>query len=184
MGEFSLPPPPPSNSPPSVSYINMISSSMILIDPWVVPCETDIQIFGDRMLLSLIEQYYEAIYSACASHTFSLINFVDWSLNYGTPSDPLSYIFSTNQGIMEIIMLDDTSWDEHHDRSSLTDSIEDNISGLYMPNFFEPSMNFISIHEINFEKNLSNIEEKYPLNISVILGIVENIHIGASCSSF
>ena len=134
MGTFSLPPPPPSNSPPSVVYINMISSSTILFDSCIVPSETDIQSFGDQMLLIPIEKFYEAIYSDCVTHTFSSINWVDRSLDYGIPYDPFSCIFSTDESIMEIMMLEDMPWDRHHHCSSLPDSIEDNLGGLYLPN--------------------------------------------------
>jgi hypothetical protein len=71
MGTFSLPPPLLPDNSSSVAYINMISSSTILADPWIVPDETNIQSFGDRMPLSPIELDYEAIYSACvASYLF------------------------------------------------------------------------------------------------------------------
>ena len=55
MGMFSLPSPPPCNSPYSVADINIISSSTILVDPWIERDETNIQIFGNWMSLSPIE---------------------------------------------------------------------------------------------------------------------------------
>lgn len=70
MGTFLLPSPSILSSSPLVAYINMISSSTIVTDPWIVSDETNIKSFGDRMLLSPIEKYYEAIYLACATHNF------------------------------------------------------------------------------------------------------------------
>lgn len=161
----------------------MISSSMILANPWIVPDETDIKIFGDRMRLSPIEQDHETIYSACPAHTFSLINWIDQSLDYGTPSYPFSCTFFTDKGIMEIMVSNNASWNEHHHHSSFPNTIEDNLSGVYLPDFVKPFTNYVSIHEIECEKNILNIEETIPLDISIKLGMVENLYIGASCSS-
>lgn len=65
------------------------------------------------------------------------------------PSDPFSHIVSTDQSIMEIMMSDNAPWDEHHHHSSFQNTIEDNLSGVYLPNFLEPFTNFIAIHEID-----------------------------------
>ena len=65
------------------------------------------------------------------------------------------------------------SWDKHHHHSFLPNHIEDNLSDVYLPNFSEPFVNFVSIHEVDFEKNLSNIKETIPLNISIKPRIVE-----------
>lgn len=77
MGTFFLPPPTLPDSAPLVSYINMISSSTITTNPWIVPDETNINIFGDRMLLSPIKIDYKAIYSACATYS-DLTFMINW----------------------------------------------------------------------------------------------------------
>ena len=38
------------------------------------------------------------------------------------------------------------------------------------------------MHEVFSEGNLSNITQTVPINISVKPGIVENIHVGVTCS--
>lgn len=43
-------------------------------------------------------------------------------------------------------------------------------------------MSSFYFHEVNSKNNISNIIEIIPLDISVKLGIVESLHIGASCS--
>lgn len=68
---------------------------------------------------------------------------------------------------MEIMMPDDASWDDNHHRSSMSDTFEDNLSDIYLPNIVQISRNFVSIHEIDYEKNLSNIEEIIPLDILI-----------------
>lgn len=129
MGKFSLPPPPLPNST-SVSYINMMSSSTILIDPWIVRHETSIKSFGEWIHLSSVDQYYEAIFSNRETHNFSLVNWVDRSMDYGTCSDPLSCTFSTYESIMDIMMSYAMLWDENHHHSSFPDTNEDNLNGV------------------------------------------------------
>jgi hypothetical protein len=62
MGTFLLP---PHDTSPSISQINMISTSNIgtleSYDPWVVPIPTQYDSYGDQMPLSLIELYYQEI---------------------------------------------------------------------------------------------------------------------------
>jgi len=115
----------------------------------------------------------------CGSH-LSSINWVDQSLYYGTSFDSFSGIFPTDESIIEIIIPDDASWDDHHNHSSLPYFIEDNLSDVYLPNIVKSITNFVSIHEVDSEKNLSSIEETIPLDISVKIGIIENLCIGAS----
>lgn len=57
MGKFSLP-------PPNVTSVNMISTSY---DPWIFPSPNQVDYFFDVMLLSPIEQYYQAIFLALAT---------------------------------------------------------------------------------------------------------------------
>ena len=102
------------------------------------------------MYLSSIEQGYEVIYSDFTTLTLSSITSVDQSLDYGIPSDPFSYTFSTDESIKEIMISDDTLWYEHRHHSSFLDTIEDNLSGVYLPNSIELLTNSISIHEIDF----------------------------------
>jgi len=118
------------------------------------------------------------------AYSFSLINWVDRPLDYTISFDPFSHTFTTDESIMEIMMLDDASWDNHHHSSSLPDSIEDNLSDVYQPNIVKCFTNYVSIHKFDSENNISNIEETIPLDIHVKPNIVKNIHIGASFSPF
>jgi len=43
-------------------------------------------------------------------------------------------------------------------------------------------MNFVSIHVVDSEKNLSTIKETIPLDTSIKHNIFDNLHIGASFS--
>ena len=43
-------------------------------------------------------------------------------------------------------------------------------------------MNSLPINAIDFERNFSNIEETISIDILTQPGVVENIHVGVSCS--
>eukprot|EP00253_Pinus_taeda_P026101 PITA_26101 len=58
---------------------------------------------------------------------------------------------------------------------------EDNSSDLHHPSVFEFLTN--TINTVDCERNLSNIEETTAINISTKTDVVENIHVGKSCSS-
>jgi len=60
-----------------------------------------------------------------------------------------------------------------------------------MPSFLEvfvshfpthPIQTLVLVHEVLFEGNMGNITTTMPLDISINPGIVENIHVGVSCS--
>lgn len=80
-------------------------------------------------------------------------------------------------------MSDDSPWNEHYHCSSFLDTIEDNISSVYLHNLFEPFTTHVSIHKIDFENNLLNIKDTIPLDILIKPGIVKNLYIGEFFSS-
>jgi hypothetical protein len=176
MGTFPIPPP-PDILRPSVASINMISAIPhelpVSFDPWIVPDPGDHPRFGDVMPLSPIESAYHAIQSATPS----------------TPSpeelspDPFHVIFPTDEMIMSVMA--DTPWDDGHHRSILF--LEQHTLENYQ-RISTPSTVVVittvpgSTRDVFAEGNLSNISPTIPIDISVKPGIVENVHIGASCS--
>jgi hypothetical protein len=176
MGTFPIPPPDVPRS--SVASINMISTSTQKLptshNPWIVPNPRDHLCYSDEMPLSLVKSAYQAIQSATPS----------------TPSlgelflDPFHVIFSTDEMIMSV--MEDTPWDDGHHHSILF--LEQHTIENYQ-RISTPSTVVVistvpeSAHDVFSEGNLSNISPTIPLDISVKPGIVENVHIGASCSS-
>jgi hypothetical protein len=87
----------------------------------------------------------------------------------------------------EMIMsvMEDTPWDDGHHRSILF--LEQHTIESYQ-RISTPSTVVVistipeSTHDVFSEGNLSNISPTIPLDISIKPGIVENVHIGASCS--
>jgi hypothetical protein len=76
--------------------------------------------------------------------------------------------------------LEETPWDDSHHRSSFflkPETIDTHPDTLVLPGILTNSH-----HDVLSEGNLGNIYATIPIDISVKLGIVENIHIGASCS--
>jgi hypothetical protein len=177
MGTFPIPP--PDIPTPFVASINMISTTVGEIpesyDPWIVPSSDDCLRYGDRMPLSLVELAYQAIQST----TPSPHSLLDMS------PDPFHVVFHTDEMIMTIMSMEDTPWDDGHHRSILflePETIESyqRISDLSTVVTFSPVPE--PIHDVLYEGNLGNISPTIPLDISIKPRVVENVHIGASCS--
>jgi hypothetical protein len=175
MGNFPIPPPDVPHS--SVASINMISTMPhdfpASHDPWIVPDPGDHFCFGDIMPLSPVESAYHTIQSATPSTP---------SLDELSP-DHFCVIFPTDEMIMSI--MEDTPWDDGHHRSILF--LEQHTLENYQRISTSSTVVVISIvpgssHDVFAEGNLSNISPTIPIDISIKPGIVENVHIGASCS--
>jgi hypothetical protein len=178
MGTFLIPP--PDVPPPLVASINMISSSVhntpASSDPWVIPELGDYLRYGDQMPLSLVESAYQAIQSETPSTP---------SLGDSSP-DPFHVIFPTDEMIMSIMSMEDTPWHDGHHRSILF--LEQHTIESYQ--WISTSLTVVvissipeSTHDVLYEGNLSNISPTIPLDISIKPGVVENVHIKASCST-
>jgi hypothetical protein len=127
------------------------------------------------MPLSLVESSYQAI---------QLENPSPPSLGDTSP-DPFHVIFPTDEMIMMAISMEDTPWDDGHHHSILFLEHETIESYRWISNLctvvvisFVPE----STHEVLYEGNLSNISPTVSLDISIKPRVVENVHIGASCS--
>jgi hypothetical protein len=128
------------------------------------------------MPLSPVESAYQAIQLV----TPTPLSFYDSSPHL------FHMIFTTDEMIMLVMSMEDTPWDDGHHRSILfleRDTIKSyqwistlsNIVVIY----FIPE----STHDVLYEWNLSKISPTIPLDISIKPGVVENVHIEASCST-
>jgi hypothetical protein len=123
--------------------------------------------------LSPIESDYQAIQSATL--------FTD-SLDKLSP-DPFRVVFPTDEMIMSV--MEDTPWDDGHHRSILflEQQTLENYQWILTPSTVVVVTTIPgSIRDVFAEGNLSNISPTIPIDISIKPGIVENVHIGASCS--
>lgn len=94
-------------------------------------------------------------------------------------------MFHTDESIGEFLSLDELPWDDLHHRYSFfpeLDRLENDFSSIFTIDYVEESQNPISITSSDSEINLGNISTIVPIDISVKPGIVENIHIGTSCT--
>ena len=99
--------------------------------------------------------------------------------------DPLKDIFPSDEAIVETMSLEELPWSDGHHRSSfmpslgaMSDCLEHFASQVPTP----PLQMQILTHEVLSEGNLSNITQTIPIDIFVKSGIVENIHVGVTCS--
>jgi hypothetical protein len=176
MGTFPIPPPP--NIPsPLVASINMISTMPhelpVSADPWIVPDPRDHVRFGDVMPLSPVESAYQAIQSA---------NRTTSSCEALSP-DPFHVVFPTDKMIMSV--LDDNPWDDghHHSILFLEQQTLENYQRILTPSIVVVITTVPGpTRDVFAEGNLSNISPTIPIDISVKPGIIEDVHIGASCS--
>jgi hypothetical protein len=176
MGTFPIPPPP--NLPrPFIASINMISyvprELPVFADPWIVPDPGDHVRFDNVMPLSPIESAYQAIQSTTPTTS---------SFDELSP-DPFRVIFPTDEMIMSV--LDDTPWDDGHHHSILF--LEQQTLENYQRISTSSTVVVISTvpqstRDVFAEGNLSNISPMIPIDILVKPRIVENVHLGASCS--
>jgi hypothetical protein len=103
-----------------------------------------------------------------SSHSF-------WIISMESP-DPFDNTFPTDESILEVMSLEETPWDDSHHHSFLflePKTIETHPDTLVLPKIFTNSH-----HDVLFEGNLGNISSTIPIDISIKLGITENIHIG------
>jgi hypothetical protein len=92
----------------------------------------------------------------------------------------------TDEMIMTVMSMEDNPWDDGHRRSIIfleRDTIERYqwISTLSIVVVISSILE--STHDGLYEGNLSNISPTIPLDILIKPGVVENVHIGASCST-
>ena len=77
------------------------------------------------------------------------------------------------------MMMEGEPWEDYHHHSH---NIEDYSNELNHPLVFDFLSKSVFINIVDSERNLSNIEETVSVNISTKPNIVENIHVGKSCS--
>jgi hypothetical protein len=172
MGMFMIPP--PDIPPPLVASINMISTSIretpASSNLWIIPKPGDYLHYGDQMPLSLVESSYQAIQST---------NPFTPSLGDSSP-DLFHVIFPTDEMIMSVMSMEDTTWDDVNHCSILF--LEQHTIESYQRISTSSTVFIISsipesTHDVLYEGNLSKISPTITLDISIKPGVVENVHI-------
>ena len=95
----------------------------------------------------------------------SLNVWVDRSLDFGTPSDPFSSVFLTDENILEAMMSEGEPWEDYHHCSHIHDYEENYLSELYHPSIKSLFSNYLPMNAIDSKQNLSNIEETIYIDI-------------------
>ena len=94
-------------------------------------------------------------------------------------------VFHIDESIREFLSMDELPWDDLQHRSSLLpelDRFENDFSSIFTIDYVKEPQNPTSITYLDSETNLVNISTTVPIDISVKPRIIENIHIGASCT--
>ena len=79
---------------------------------------------------------------------------------------------SIDENILEAMMSKGEPWEDYHHRSHLPDYEENNLSELYHLSIKNLFSNSLPINIIDFERNISNIEETISIDISTKSSIV------------
>jgi hypothetical protein len=87
---------------------------------------------------------------------------------------------------MEMVRIEEVSWDDNHHHSSFLpslDDIEEDISSIFPSDTIDSPQSPIITQDTISEGNLGNISFTITIKISIKEGIVENIQLGANYSS-
>ena len=86
---------------------------------------------------------------------------------------------------MEMLSIDDLPWDDNHHRSSFLPLLEEvqDIQSVFPPDVTNASQSPILTQDTFSEGNMGNISTTITIDISVMEGAVENINLGANCTS-
>ena len=98
-------------------------------------------------------------------------------------STTFSELVHTDEQIREILFVDDLPWEDLHHRSSFLpeiDHFENDFSSIFTVDYVKEPHN--PLQHPNSKLNFGNISWTIPIDISIKPGIIENIHIGASCT--
>ena len=158
-----------------------------------MPLESELDSYNDDMPLSPFESAYVAVqsYSDTPSTSTDQMNVIrdeSYSISISTVTsfpDPFQHVFATDEGIREILSVDELPWDDLHHQYYFfpdLDKLENNFSSIFTIDYVKEPQNPTLITHLESETNLGNISTIVPIDISIKPRIIENIHIGASCS--
>ena len=144
------------------------------------------------MPLSPHEKWYERIQAVSDSSgqhdhhvTADAYPLPFWLPEQNRSSDYLSLNLPTDESIMEAMNVAELPWNDGHHRSSFCPDVqfmEDRLTSLISPEITSSPQTPILTHHVLSEGNLANITETRPVDISVKPDIVENIHVGVTCT--
>jgi hypothetical protein len=98
--------------------------------------------------------------------------------------DPFHVLFNTNEMIMTIMSMEDTPWDDgnHYSILFLKPEIIESYQWISNPSTIAIISSILEpTHNVLYEAKLGNISPTIPLDISIKHGVMENVHIDASC---
>lgn len=150
-------------------------------DPWILLAPSDTDTYGEQFPLSLTELAYQAIQSASSSPiTLATTNSTTAPPITAPSFDPLNQFLPTDEAIREIMSWEERPWKDSPHYVSIPDSDMIPLQ-ILSPNILEIiSSQYMTIQTLDSEGNMWNISKTLLIDISIMIGIVENIQIGAS----
>ena len=141
---------------------------------------------------SPLEEMYNAIQAtsdpAINDHFLVALDhyYMPYWLEHPSPSlDYLSHTLPTDESIMEVMSLDEMPWEYYHHRYSFLPPyhmVENHFASTVSSNIVLNSQSLILTRSVDSEGNLCNITKTIPVDVSMKLGVSENISIGQNSS--
>ena len=139
----------------------ILSESIVLDDPWIIPFDSEVDSLGDAMPLSPFEVSYQAVqsFSDSSSTSLDLVNEIHRkSLSISTSeSTTFSETVHTDEQIRELLSVDALPWEDLHHRSSFLPEIdfENDFSSISTTEYVKEPQN--PLKHLDSEHNLANI---------------------------
>jgi hypothetical protein len=109
-----------------------------------------------------------------------------WAQGSLADTDSLDLVLPSEKAIIEAMTILETPWDDLHHRSYFLPELSRIEAGeftLTMIGDRSCPINPLATHVVYVEGNMETIVETIPINISRILGVMDNVLVGADCSS-
>ena len=188
MGTFDTPD--PINYLGSTSVGKSITMVVDRNDPWVLPSHHEPQV-----PLSAVDVSYRDIVDTIANSitTPSTVSKESeeaylpvWADNSLYSYDCLDMFFPSDGAILEAMIGQKNTCEYLHHKSFFLPEfsrIENQEFHVRLEEGVDSLINPLPKEGVFFEKNMENISATIPINISINPNVIENVHIGANCSS-
>jgi hypothetical protein len=146
---------------------------------------------GMAMPLSMIEVAYSIVQQASTDPYPTPAQKLDpvleptWDQCPLVDTDSLDLVFPSDEAIIEAMNSPDRPWDDLHHRYYFLPELRRIEAGEFTLTMTRDKVfpiNPLATHIVYVEENMATITQTIPIDISRILGIVENIFVKADCS--
>jgi hypothetical protein len=146
---------------------------------------------GMAMPFSIVEVAYSIVQQASVdpdltpAQELDLISEPTWARRSLFDTDSLDLVLPSDEAIIEVMTSPDKPWDDLHHISYFLPNLRRIEAGeftLTMARDRSCPINPLAMHRVYAEGNMEDITEMIPIDISITLGVAENVLVGDDCS--